>query len=57
MGNGILSGYKTYIAGAMGILGALVAYLVGDVGLADVGQLVLTAVLGMTVRAGVSASK
>lgn len=57
MGNGILSGYKTYVAGIIGIIGALAAYLTGEASLADAGQLLLTAVLGMTVRAGVAAAK
>ena len=54
LGQGILSGKKTYVAGIIGILGALAAYLTGEASLADAGQLLLTAVLGMTVRAGVA---
>lgn len=49
----MFKGYKTYITGALGILGAIAAYLVGDVSLADAGQLLLTAVLGMTIRSGI----
>lgn len=51
--NTMFKGYKTYITGALGILGAIAAYLVGDVSLADAGQLLLTAVLGMTIRSGI----
>lgn len=50
----MLKGYKTYIAGALGLLGAIAAYLTGDATLAQAGQLALTAILGMTVRAGIS---
>lgn len=45
-----IKGYKTYIVGALGVLGAIASYLVGDVTIAEAGQLVLTAILGMTVR-------
>jgi hypothetical protein len=50
MGFGILKGKKTYVVGALSILGTVAAYLLGDVPLAEAAQLVLTAVLGMTVR-------
>lgn len=53
----MLSGYKTYIVGAMGILGAISSFLVGDATLADTAQMVLTAVLGMTIRSGIKAVK
>jgi len=46
----MLKGYKTYITGAVSIIGAVAAYLVGDMSLADTAQLVVTAVIGMTVR-------
>lgn len=52
----MLSGYKTYILGGVAILTAIATYLVGDVALADAIQLVVTAGLGMTVRAGVAAT-
>lgn len=47
-------GYKTYILGVVAIIGAIASYLVGDLALADAIQLVVTAGLGMTVRAGIS---
>jgi len=50
---GKLSGYKTYIVAALTVLGAVASYLIGDVALADAAQLVVTAVLGATIRAGV----
>lgn len=46
----MLKGYKTYITAAVTIIGAVAAYLVGDVAAADAAQLVLTAILGATVR-------
>jgi hypothetical protein len=50
---GKLKGKKTYITAFVAIVGAVASYLVGDVQLADASQLVLTAVLGATVRAGI----
>jgi hypothetical protein len=50
----LLSGYKTYITAAVAIIGAVAGYLVGDVSLADTAQLVLTAVLGATIRSGIA---
>lgn len=55
MGSGILSGKKTYVTGVVAIISTVGAYLVGDLALADAAQLVLTAILGMTVRAGMTA--
>jgi hypothetical protein len=46
----MLKGYKTYISGGLTVLGAVAAYLVGDINLIDAVQLVVPAVLGMTVR-------
>jgi len=51
----MFSGYRTYIVGALAILTAVGTYLAGDLSLADAAQACLTAILGMTVRAGVSA--
>ena len=51
----MLSGYKTYIMGGVAIITAVAAYLVGDTTLADALQLVVTAVMGMFIRAGVKA--
>lgn len=46
----MLKGYKTYITGGIAVLSAVAAYLVGDLPLDQAAQLVLTAVLGMTLR-------
>lgn len=50
----MLSGYKTYIAGALAILGALGGYLTGNLPVEQALNLVVPAVLAMTVRHGVS---
>lgn len=50
----MLKGYKTYITGAMAILAAVVAYLVGDLSLADAAQTAITGLLAMTLRNGMS---
>ena len=47
---GKLKGKKTYITGGLAILGAIAAYLVGDATAPQAAQMVLTAVLSMTVR-------
>ena len=47
---GKLKGKKTYIVGGLGILGAIASFLVGDANAMQAGQMVITAVLGMTVR-------
>ena len=49
----MFAGYKTYIVAAVAVLTALASYFVGDASLADTAQLVLTAVLGATLRAAV----
>lgn len=49
----MLKGYKTYVTGVVAIIGAIATYLIGDVALADAAQMVLTAVLGMTIRNGI----
>jgi hypothetical protein len=46
----MLKGYKTYIIGGMAILGALAAFLVGDMPPAEAIQIAVTAALSMTVR-------
>jgi hypothetical protein len=46
----MFAGYKTYITAALAVLGALAAYFVGEADLATTAQLVLTAVLGATIR-------
>lgn len=54
MGNGILAGKKTYVVGVMGLLGFIASYLTGDITLAQAAQGAMTAILGMTIRAGIS---
>lgn len=46
----MLKGYKTYVVGGVAILSAVASYLVGDTNIVETSQLVLTAVLGMTIR-------
>lgn len=55
IGSGILAGYKTYIVGVMSVLGFVTGYLMGDIDLGVAAQGVVTAVLAMTVRSGISA--
>lgn len=50
---GKLKGKKTYIVGALGVIGAVASYLVGDATAAEAGQAALTAVLAMTLRNGI----
>lgn len=50
----MFSGYKTYIAGALTILGALGGFLTGTLAPEQAISLVVPAVLAMTVRHGVS---
>ena len=52
----MLSGYKTYILAAVTVLGAAAHYLVGDADLAATLQLVVTALIGATLRSGVASS-
>lgn len=51
----MLSGYKTYIAGALTILGALGGFLTGNLSPDAALNLAIPAILAMTVRHGVSA--
>ena len=51
---GKFKGKKTYITAGVAIIGAVAAYLVGDLALAETSQLILTAVLGTTIRHGVA---
>jgi len=57
LGHGILAGKKTYLTAAMAIIGTLASYFAGDVQLVDAAQLVLTAVLGVTIRSGITTGK
>lgn len=51
----MLSGYKTYITAVVTIVGAVGAYLSGDMSIADAAQIVVTALIGAFVRNGVKA--
>ena len=50
----MLSGYKTYIAAVVAVVGAVGAYLSGDMSIAEAAQIVVTALIGAFVRNGVS---
>lgn len=49
----MLKGYRTYIVAALAILGAIGAVLTGESSIGDAIQLIVTAVLGATIRSGV----
>jgi hypothetical protein len=51
---GILAGKKTYVVGVMALIGFAASYLTGDITLAQAMQGALTAVLGMTLRSGIT---
>ena len=57
MGKGILSGYKTYITAGLTILGTVAAWLTGtfDGTIGEAVNIIVTAVLGITIRAGIKA--
>ena len=46
--------HLTYVVGALAVIGASGAYLTGDLTIAGALQTIVTAVIGMTVRAGVT---
>lgn len=50
----MLQGKKTYAVGAVSILGTLAAALAGQISYPDAAQLIVTAIMGMTVRHGVA---
>ena len=50
----MLSGYKTQIAAVLAILGAIGAFMTGEMALADAAQIVVTAVIGSFLRMGVA---
>lgn len=51
---GKFQGKKTYITAGLAVLGAIASYLTGDLALAEASQLILTAVLGATLRNGIA---
>jgi hypothetical protein len=50
-----LSGYKTYITAGVAIVGAVGLYLTGEDTVAQMTQLIITALLGAFIRSGVTA--
>lgn len=50
----MFSGYKTYITAAVAVIGAVAAYLTDDATLIQTAQLVVTAIIGATVRHGLA---
>jgi phage-related holin len=50
----MLKGYKTYIVAGLAVIGAVAGYLTGDVTLSNAIQLVVTAVIGATIRNGIT---
>ncbi len=50
----MLSGYKTYLAGALTILGAIGGFLTGTLPVEQAVNLVVPAILAMTVRHDIS---
>jgi hypothetical protein len=51
-GRHVFKGYKTYIVAAVAVVGAVASYLVGDSSLNETAQIVVTALLGTTIRHG-----
>ena len=49
----MFKGYKTYITAALSILGALGAWAIGELELAEFIQITVTAILGATLRNGI----
>ena len=49
----MFAGYKTYIVAGITVISTIGTYLVGDMTLGDAIQLVVTAVIGVTLRAGI----
>ena len=50
----MLSGYKTYITGIVGIVTAVGGFLSGTIQLPEAIQLGITSILGMTIRNGIT---
>lgn len=50
----ILEGKKTYVTALVAIVSAIAALLTGDASIADTAQIVLTAILGATIRRGIT---
>ena len=52
----MLNGYKTYITGALAVLGALGGWLDGDLTVAAALNMAVPAILAMTLRHGIAQS-
>jgi hypothetical protein len=50
---GKLAGKKTYVVAALAVLGALAAYLTGDLAATDAGKVALDAILAACIRNGI----
>ena len=50
----MLKGYKTYIKGALAVIGAVAGYVTETLSISDALQAILTAIMGMTIRSGVT---
>jgi hypothetical protein len=50
----MLTGYKTYIVGTLAVLGAVGGFLDGDLTLVAATQLIVPAILAMTVHHGIA---
>lgn len=50
---GILAGKKTYITSGLTVIGAVAGVLTGTIMIPDAVQLIITAVLGATIRNGI----
>jgi hypothetical protein len=49
-----LKGKKTYLTASIAVLSTVLAWAVGEVEIVEASQLVLTAILGVTIRSGIS---
>lgn len=49
----MFSGYKTYILTGVTVISSVASYLVGDITLAAAAQLIVTALIGATIRHGI----
>ena len=50
----MFKGKKTYIVAVLAVITAIGAYLTGDATIAETVQLAITAILGATIRSGVT---
>jgi hypothetical protein len=55
--NGYFVGKKTYIMGCIGIITAIATYLTGGCDSGQLMQVVLTSLMGMTLRHGIETNK